>query len=439
MPIVNSTDFPIVAATTSGSDLADRLNRLFDAYESNQFNPTRPLQLQKGGVWTRQEVSGDLSLMFYDGANDHVIGTVSISGGVGVSQFGSGKPLALAFDITHDYKKDEIIYDKPTQTYYSAKAAIAKGLPFNVGDWNLLDNVFNQIHQQLDIEGLCHVGTTPPPAPNKNGQMWYDVTDPDKPVFKIYHDGVWDNKGFGTPSEVEISYLLVGGGGAGGGSPGGDGGGGGGGGFLEGKFTAKAGKDVVILIGQGGVTPAVWNQAGANGGDTTLTYDGAPVGRAIGGGGGAGNAQAGNNGGSGGGGGWSGTTGYLGGNGTGSQGFAGGGGVVNVGAGGGGGAGGAGGMHVGGVGHQSIITGTAQFFAHGGVPAKAPPGAVGHGAGAANTGNGGGGAANGGSGIGIISMPTTSYVAANAVGAPQVIVSGAKTVLVFKSSGSYTF
>lgn len=268
MPIVNPTDFPIIAATTSGSDLADRLNRLFDAYESNQFNPQRPLQLQKGGVWTRAEQNGDMTLMFYDGANDHEIGNVTASGS---SLFGSGKPFAHPFNIATNYKKDEIIYDKLTKTYYSAKAPIAAGQPFNIGEWTALDNVFNEIHQPKG-GGLCHVGTTPPEPPWVDGMMWYDTSNPDKPVFKVYHDGGWDTRGFGAPSEYEIEYLVVGGGG-GGGSVYlfGGGGGGGAGAVYEGKKIVQAGSNFSCIVGAGGEgMPFRTPSGGSSGGDSSL-------------------------------------------------------------------------------------------------------------------------------------------------------------------------
>lgn len=425
MPIVNNTDFPIVAATTSGSDLADRLNRLFDAYESNQFNPSRPLQLQKGGIWTRAETSGDLSLVFYDGINDHVIGTVSISGTTSTSQFGSGKPLALAYDITHDYKKDEIVYDKATQTYYAAKAAIPKGQPWNVGLWTSLDNVFNQIHQQADIEGLAHVGTTPPPPPNKDGQMWYDITDKAKPVFKVYHDGVWDNKGFGAAANYDVRVCVVGGGGACN-FNGVTGGAAGGGEVIESDVTLTPGTKYDIIIGAAG------------GGNTTfgslLTGRGAH-------GDVSGNGHAGGHGGKGAY--QSGSGGGAGGNGTDAPnsewGAAGGPGVtcsidgIVYGAG-GGGCGAA--THLGGGGGG----GSPNAGNGGSSPGKGSANAT---SAAANTGSGGGqglwgSGANGVSAAGrvIMKIETTAYTG-KITGSPTVSTSGTFKVLTWNTSGSY--
>lgn len=248
MPLTNPTDWPIVAASTSGSDLADRLNRLFDAWQSNQSNATRPLSLKVGGIWTRLEQSGDLTLMFFDGVVDHPIGTVS--GGQG--SFGSGGALALVWDMTRTYKKGNVIYDKPTKTYMLAKHLVAAGSPFNLGDWETLNDVFNQIHQGTG--GGVHVGTTPPDDPVE-GSLWYDSTDPAAPVLKIYYLGAWDTKGVGgSPGglAIEAEYLVVAGGGGGGSNSFEAEGGGGAGGYLEGTTTLLPGETYTIVVGSGG-------------------------------------------------------------------------------------------------------------------------------------------------------------------------------------------
>ena len=67
-------------------------------------------------------------------------------------------------------------------------------------------------------------------------------------------------------------------------------------------------------------------------------------------------------------------------------------------------------------------------------------------AGSANTGGGGGGASstasnfnggNGGSGVVIISVPTSNY-SGTTTGSPTVVTNGSNTVMIFKTSGSYT-
>lgn len=452
MPVVNPTDFPIIAATTSGSDLADRLNRLFDAYESNQFNPQRPLQLQKGGLWTRAEQNGDMTLMFYDGANDHEIGSVSVGGS---SLFGSGKPLALEFDITKAYKKDAIIYDKLTKTYYAAKADIAANLPFNLGDWNPLVNVFNEIHQQKDQLAKCHTGATPPPLPHEDGHMWYDTSDPTAPVFKVYHDGAWDTRGFGAPKDAEIDLLVVGGGGGGGcGETQGDqfgAGGGGGGGVYEGKATIPLGSLINITIGAGGGGGHNGGGGGA-GGDTAIVGIVTAHGGAGGGSGSTFRQISGD-------GGASGTytlaDGTVGGGVGGLPGAHNAGGAGSGASGQGSGAPGIGASAPGGPGKSSAITGTPVTYAAGG---SGSPARQGNNAAAANpsprqpdnTGNGGnawaGGAWGGnpatnngqagGSGVAILKIPTSSYTG-KVTGNPSVVTVLAHTIITFTASGTY--
>jgi hypothetical protein len=80
MSILNNTDFPIDPATTSGSDLAARLNRLANAFLTANGNPTRPNTIQADGLWVRQNVDGSKDLMMYTGTTDAVLSSVSSAG-----------------------------------------------------------------------------------------------------------------------------------------------------------------------------------------------------------------------------------------------------------------------------------------------------------------------------------------------------------------------
>ena len=289
--------------------------------------------------------------------------------------------------------------------------------------------------------------------------------------------------GINTSNVYGVSYLIVAGGGGGGGQY--LAGGGGAGGLLSGTTTFVGGTTYSIVVGSGGAGgtagPGV---AGTIGGNSTLTA----ITAAVGGGGGGSNisassGSAASTGGSGGGGAGNYTTLATGASGTSGQGNAGGNGVTTtpgVGGGGGGGAGAVGGNGTGttggngGVGSITTLITTTQatsaavgqvvstsvYFAGGGgggiYSATAGSGGSGGGgaggsignavAGTVNTGGGGGGAERttstgiggaGGSGAVLISVPTVNY-SATYTGTPTVVINGSNTVLIFKSSGSYT-
>ena len=75
------TDFPIDPTATSGTDLADILNRWHQAGQSGQSGLTRPSGLSAGGLWVQQTAGGGMNLMFYDGVKDHLISSVATPGG----------------------------------------------------------------------------------------------------------------------------------------------------------------------------------------------------------------------------------------------------------------------------------------------------------------------------------------------------------------------
>lgn len=241
-------------------------------------------------------------------------------------------------------------------------------------------------------------------------------------------------------TDEQVDYLIVAGGG------GGARGGGGGGGFIEGEVSVSVTHYPLVVGsgGTGGTATISFHAKGTNGGNSVVFNL-----TAIGGGAGGGDdntssSRIGSDGGSGGGGATHGVnTIWAGGSGTPSQGFAGGtnggfGGASPFPSGGGGGAAGSGGNAInsttpgsGGVGKQSSITGSFEYYAGGGQaglydsPFTGTGGGLGGGgngrgnnspgeAGSANTGGGGGGSGqarnggSGGSGIVIIRYPLTN-------------------------------
>jgi hypothetical protein len=270
-----------------------------------------------------------------------------------------------------------------------------------------------------------------------------------------------------NPISYTASYLIVAGGGSAGYS---NGGGGGAGGFLSSTTWLAVGTVYTITVGGGGTASSGSGTSGSNSSITGLTA-------AIGGG--YGGYGTGSSGGSGGGG----QNGSAGGSGTAGQGNAGGSASTSTvspfNAAGGGGAGAAGGnannstVGAGGVGlTTSLITvaqsttysvgqvsgGSVYFsgggggasYATGGVGGIGGGGAGGGGnpspgtAGTANTGGGGGGTggnpngSNGGSGVVILSVPTGNYSGTYTGSSTYVTTNGTSTVIIFKSSGTYT-
>ena len=83
MAQVLPTDFPIDPTVTSGTQLADILNRWYLAAGTNFSGTTRPAVITAGGLWVKT-TGTQLQLMWYDGTTDHTISTVSAPGNVAV-------------------------------------------------------------------------------------------------------------------------------------------------------------------------------------------------------------------------------------------------------------------------------------------------------------------------------------------------------------------
>lgn len=75
------TDYPIDPTATSGTDLADILNRTHQSLQSGQSGLTRPLDMAAGGIWSQQTAGGGLNLMLFDGVKDNVVASISVPGG----------------------------------------------------------------------------------------------------------------------------------------------------------------------------------------------------------------------------------------------------------------------------------------------------------------------------------------------------------------------
>ena len=76
MPVISPGTWPIDPTTTSGTELATYLNELINAVQSTQSTPTRPVALQRGGLWAKTLGATDIELMFFDGTTDYKIGSI---------------------------------------------------------------------------------------------------------------------------------------------------------------------------------------------------------------------------------------------------------------------------------------------------------------------------------------------------------------------------
>jgi hypothetical protein len=94
MAQVLATDWDIDPTATSGTDLADILNRWHQAMQSGQSGLTRPAGLTAGGLWVQQTAGGGMNLMWFDGVKDHQIS--SVSGAGGVNKVGEDNSIAMA-------------------------------------------------------------------------------------------------------------------------------------------------------------------------------------------------------------------------------------------------------------------------------------------------------------------------------------------------------
>jgi hypothetical protein len=140
MSITNANDFPIIAASTSGNALADILNRLYGAIQTNQASAGRPPDIQTGGLWTKVD-GAELVLMMFNGVNDIVIGTVIGNESV-IGDY--VYPLANEFNALATYTAGDVIFDPAAKKYYSARTDLPpKG--FQIGDWAEMPNVFDDI------------------------------------------------------------------------------------------------------------------------------------------------------------------------------------------------------------------------------------------------------------------------------------------------------
>ena len=84
MAQVLATDFPIDPTVTSGTQLADILNRWHSAAGTNYSGATRPAGITAGGTWVKTGPATQLQLMWFDGTTDHPIGTVAAPGGTAI-------------------------------------------------------------------------------------------------------------------------------------------------------------------------------------------------------------------------------------------------------------------------------------------------------------------------------------------------------------------
>ena len=80
------TDFPIDPNTTSGTELAEILDRFQQSVDSMNLGNGRPSYLEAGGLWTKGR-SGTIDLYLFDGTKDVLIaGSGTGDGGMAISE-----------------------------------------------------------------------------------------------------------------------------------------------------------------------------------------------------------------------------------------------------------------------------------------------------------------------------------------------------------------
>jgi uncharacterized cupin superfamily protein len=113
----NITDYPIDPTTTTGSDLADRLNRTHNAEASQHSGAARPGYLIAGGIWTKTAAAGSYALMWFDGTTDHEICKI-VSGAITVGSGGGGGSAVIVQDTPPTVKEGSQWYESDTGKMY---------------------------------------------------------------------------------------------------------------------------------------------------------------------------------------------------------------------------------------------------------------------------------------------------------------------------------
>ena len=260
-----------------------------------------------------------------------------------------------------------------------------------------------------------------------NGLIRYNSTGN---FFEGYANSAWIKFVVQNQAGYTIDYLVVAGGGGSGGLQGGGGAGGAGQVISSSTFVIQGSTTFNVFIGGGGA-------GGSAGTAGTASYITGVANASTGGGGGtvSPDQNTGGNGGASG-------NGFAGANGSTAP---------SQYSGGGGGAAGAASTNGGGIGVNTTIRGSSEYFGGGGGGTSSGAGGLGGGgtgagvgagtAGGVNTGGGGGGgnnngSNNGGSGVVILKFET-AYYSGVITGSPTVTTSGANTILTFTGSGTY--
>lgn len=100
-------DWPIDPNTTSGTELAETLNRMVESNDSQNLGGGRPSYLSAGGLWCKGS-DGAVDLYLFDGTKDVLIGgSASGDGGMAISQ--NPPPNPSVGDMWHRLPSNEIM------------------------------------------------------------------------------------------------------------------------------------------------------------------------------------------------------------------------------------------------------------------------------------------------------------------------------------------
>lgn len=163
MAQLNVGDYPIDAGTTSGTDLADRLNRLYAATLSSYQGDARPSSATDGMIWVYQDdVTGNNQVMMYQDGSDVLIATVTPAGVVSFANSMTANQITSAIAaaetrVSNNYIGDVLAGDGIRVSLTgtgSGDATISHGLTSSASP---ASNTGTTVLQSLGIDSFGHV------------------------------------------------------------------------------------------------------------------------------------------------------------------------------------------------------------------------------------------------------------------------------------------
>lgn len=147
--------YPIPPSTTSGSDLADILDKTEAARNSNESGATRPGYLAAGGIWSKAKAGGVYEVLLYDGTTD--IPLVEDTGNVGGLPVFSTTTTYAVGDILA-YQSGIYVCNTPHTGAWNAARFDMVSMPVGTADGNVTR--WNNTTKQWEIASRITLTTT---------------------------------------------------------------------------------------------------------------------------------------------------------------------------------------------------------------------------------------------------------------------------------------